>query len=248
MEIFPMFRKFAAATAVSAFLLPGIANATLVSGSFSGVITNDGSGANTDNLNYFGLASSAPCVGFPGCGVLSSQTITGTFTYDTSQLSINNAGTYQSGTSIQQGAISVTITINGVSYTFNDGDTAASGVLIESDSPNQQISMNLSNSSDQSVFNIALTDPNITNNSLASTFSDSGIPSSASYTPTPDTFYIADYGNGNGNPPTISVSPTTFYITAISYAPVPEPASTLVFGTAFAALAAYRRRSARKTA
>lgn len=103
-----------------ALFTPLAANAVVVDGSFSGVLTSG-----TDTSGVFETAGSD----------LTGQSLTGTFTYDTSLLSGPVAETY-SGTGL--GAITATITINSVTYTFTDQtssslylDTGASEITVQ---------------------------------------------------------------------------------------------------------------------
>jgi hypothetical protein len=111
-----MSNKFIALGIGALLLAPVAAQATIIDGSFSGTMT-DG----TDTSGIFNEPSSTDLTG---------DTVTGTFVYDTTLFTGTPIGTTETYTNTSTGALTVTLTINGVSHTFTD--SASSSIFLDS--------------------------------------------------------------------------------------------------------------------
>jgi hypothetical protein len=196
-------------------LTPLAAHAVLVTGDFAGTLASG-----TDTSGVFETAGSD----------LTGQDIFGTFTYDTSLLGAPVGETYP-GTGL--GAITGTVTINGVTHTFIDQyssslylDTTASEITVQ----NAQTQPGIAE-----TFYLDASDP-------FSPFVTTTDPTQQNFVaPTSDIFF--------GSTGSFSISDTdatasgAFSLTSLSVSEVPEPATlTLMFG-GLAGLFAVRKRA-----
>ena len=153
-----MSHKIIAAVAFAMLLGPAAARATVIDGSFSGTLTSG-----EDTTGVFGPASTG----------LTGDVITGTFVYVTSLFTPSIIGTQNTLTGDGPGALTVTVTIDGVSHTFTDNtsssiflDSGASQITITSaDAPSGAVDEDFSLEADD-IFT-----PFITSTDPARTFS-----------------------------------------------------------------------------
>src|SRR5580704_6857292 len=108
-----MSRKIITFIAGALLLATTAAHATVMEGDFSGTINSPNGG--TDTTGVFGDS--------PGTD-LSGDPVTGTFIYNTALLSQVVAGGTNTATGTGLGALTVTLTINGVNYTFTDNTSS----------------------------------------------------------------------------------------------------------------------------
>jgi hypothetical protein len=216
-----MSNKILAAVTGALLLGPIAAHATIVDGSFSGTMSSG-----TDTTGVFGT---------PGAD-LTSDAITGTFTYDTSLFSQSISGGTNTATG-SPGALTVTVTINGFSHTFTDNtsssiylDANASEVTLANDttvpgSINENFYLDVSD----------LFSPFISSTDLTAPYTDTNPFSSNG------TFFISDIG------PNVTAG-GAFTLGTLSVAPVPEPASLGLLAMSLGGIAVRRTRRSRRSA
>lgn len=208
--------KSAAFTGFCALLLcTTAAYADVVTGSFDGTISSG-----TDSTGVFGPT-----------GSLASDSITGTFTYNTTLFNASVMGSTNTATANSSGALTVTIVIGGVSHTFTD--QTSSGIFLGTSS--SEITLTSANSqiggdsSTNETFYLNAFDPItpfILSTSLAQTFSASPAFSTGVFT-------ILDTGPN-------AVANGVFSLTSITATDeVPEPASIVMFLTGLAGIAVF---------
>jgi hypothetical protein len=220
-----MSRNIIAFAAGALLLSPVAAHAVIIDGSFSGTMS-DG----TDISGVFGE---------PAATDLSGDPVTGTFVYDSSLFTGTPAGTTDTYANTATGALTVTLTINGVSHTFTD--SANSSIFLDA-GPNSEVQYvaNASSSAGGSTiadtFDLDIfdpTDPFVTSTSLNQSFSTSDATTLAG------SFSIIDTG-----PAQQAVGDFTINTLSQGPAPVatPEPASMALLGVGMAGIAAIRKR------
>lgn len=213
-------------TLVGGALLLGsaAAQATIVDGSFSGTLV----GAGTDSTGVFGAVGDLP----------DADAVTGTFVYDTSLLSQSIVGTQNTASGTGLGALTVTLTINGVSHTFTD-NTSSSVTIDDSISELNLATADTAGTADE-TFALEADDalnPFITSTDLTQTFSTSD-----AFLSSLGTFFIDDTSPN-------ALATGSFSITSISTTTgsnsVPEPVSMAVLAVGMAGIAGVRKRRGR---
>ncbi len=205
---------------------PAVAQASGVIGSFVGVMS-DG----TDSTGVFGADG----------GDLSNDAITGSFSYNTDLFSQSVSGGTNIATGTGVGALTVTITINGINHTFTDQTSSSIFLDDGSVSGNAEMTLNTLNQqgSDDESFTLDAQDPLnsfITGTGLVQSFVESPFISDG-------TFQILDTG------PTVAAGggftiETLTLNGASSVIPEPASAALLLSGIAgMVGIAARRRRS-----
>jgi hypothetical protein len=175
MEAYRMSHKIIALVVGALCLGPVAAQATIVTGSFSGSMSYG-----TDSTGAFGADG----------GVLDGDAITGTFTYNTSLFSqvVSDGTNTATGTGL--GALTVTITINGSSYTFTDQTSSSIFLDDGSVSGNNEMTLNTLNqqsgggSTVDESFALDANDPIfpfLTGTDLVQSFTDSPFTSSGAF-------------------------------------------------------------------
>ncbi len=221
-----MTNKFIAAAMAGASLLgPVAAQATMVDGSFSGTLS-DG----TDGTGVFGFT--------PGTD-LTGDTVTGTFVYNTNLFTSAPSGSTDNYIGTGPGALTVTLTINGVSHTFTDSansslyldSSGTSEVTYQSDASSVSGSTTVNDTFLLDVFDPFT--PLVASTSLDQSFSTSNPYSSTG------SFTI------NDGDPTLQAT-GDFTLGTLSQAPlttgVPEPASVTLLLAGVAGISAGRAR------
>jgi hypothetical protein len=217
--------------AVSALLLtPIMAKADLVTGSFSGTMS-DG----TDTTGVFGTVDAD----------LSGDTIDGTYSYDTALFSQVVSGGTNTATGTGPGALTVSITIDGFTHTFTDN--SSSGVFLDDGSVSGNNELTLNNANNQNLgggstigesFTLDAQDPItafITGTGLDQNFGASPLITSGS-------FNVLDTG------PNVQVDGdfTVSSLTESTGAPaVPEPGSLALLAVGVMGVVGMRRRAYR---
>jgi len=225
-----MSRKLIVLSAGALLLGPAAAHATIMTGSFSGSMT-----AGTDENNLFGGGIGSD---------LTEQFVTGTFVYDTTLFSAAApvSGTVQY-TATQAGALTITLTIGSVTYTFQD--RANSSIYLDP-SPTSEVTLTANDTAPgvNATFelDVGLPDtPFVTSNSLTGTYNaaelgDSVIQNSG--------FQIIN------SDPTEVVSGAEFNVNSIAVQQqsqdVPEPASVGLLVAGLAGISGIRRRRTRR--
>jgi hypothetical protein len=224
-----MSRKLIALSIGALLLGPAAARADIMSGSFTGTMT-----AGTDEDDLFGLGVDEDLTG---------QNVTGTFTYNTALFGagvvVGTTETYQN-TSV--GALTVTLTINGVTYTFQDranssiylDDSSTSEVTLQSDDTAANISATF-------LLDVGLPDtPFVSNTSLTGIYSASALGDSLIQN---SLFQIIN------SDPTEVVSDGAFNVNSITVTDqgtqMPEPASVALLIVGLAGITGIRRRRGR---
>jgi hypothetical protein len=224
-----MSHKLIALSLGALLLGPAAAHATIMTGSFTGTMT-----AGTDQDNLFGLGVGADLTG---------DTVTGTFVYDTTKFSAGApiSGTVQY-TATSTGALTVTLTINGVTYTVQD--RANSGIYLDP-SANSEVTLTANDSatnvSATFELDVALPDtPFVTSNSLTGTYNANSLG---------DSIVQGSLFQIINSDPTEVVSDGAFNVNSISVqqqsTPTPEPASLTLLAVGVMGLAAGRTRKRR---
>jgi hypothetical protein len=221
-----MSRKLIALSIGALLLGPAAARADIMSGSFTGTMT-----AGTDEDNLFGLGDDSDLTG---------DAVTGTFVYDTTLFSAGApvGGTVQY-TATSVGALTVTLTINGVTYTFQD--RANSSIYLDPSSTSEVTLVandSATNVSATFELDVALPDtPFVTSNSLTGTYNATALGDSIIQN---SEFQIIN------SDPTEVVSDGAFNINSISVQQqsqaMPEPASVGLLMVGMAGIAGIRRR------
>jgi hypothetical protein len=222
-----MSRKFIACSVAALLLGPAAAHATIMTGSFSGTMT---SGTDQDNLFGGGIGSD-----------LTEHPVTGTFVYDTALFSAAApvGGTVQY-TGTAAGALTITLTIGSVTYTFQDranssiyldpGATSEVTLVANDTAPGVNATFEL---------DLGLPDtPFVTSNSLTGTYNATGLGGSI--------IQNSGFQIINSDPNEV-VSGADFDVNSISVQQqsqdVPEPASVGLLLAGLAGIAGIRRRA-----
>lgn len=218
-----MLNRMAMVLVVGMAMVPIAAGATIVNGTFAGIIDSGGS----DTSGVFGTPLTD----------LSGLAITGTFYYDTDLLSSSIVGDTNTASGLGIGALTVTITIGGGSHIFTD-QTSSSVYL---DTAVSQFTIQNANSQSADPTSVAETffldvlDPStpfVLSTDLVQAFS--AVPLLGS-----GTFSINNTGPN-------AVSSAGFSVTEVTLSPVPEPASLGALLAGLAGLATVRARRARR--
>jgi hypothetical protein len=221
-----MRNKFIAAAVAGASLLgPVAAQATIVDGSFSGTLFGG-----TDTTGVFGFV--------PGTD-LTGDTVTGTFVYNSNSFTSAPSGSTDTYSGTGLGALTVTLTINGVSHTFTD--SANSSIYLDSSGTSevtyQSDASSVSGSTTENdTFLLDVIDPFtpfVASTSLNQSFS------------TTDPYVSTGSFSIDDGDPTLQAT-GGFSLGTLSQAPattgVPEPASVTLLLAAMAGLTAGRVR------
>ena len=184
-------------------LTPLAAGAMVVTGTFGGVLSGG-----TDTNGVFGTAG----------GDLSGQNLIGAFTYDTSLLSGPVGGPYR-GTG--PGAITATLTMNSITYTF--ADLTSSSLYLDPGSSEVTVQTASSGTGTSDTFYLDAAD-------FLTPFVTSGDPAQQSFVaPVGDPFFTALGSFQVGG----SAAYGDFTLTSLSVAPasVPEPGSWVLIAS-----------------
>jgi hypothetical protein len=221
-----MSYKIIACVAGALCLGPVVAQADVVTGSFTGTMSNG-----TDSTGVFGADG----------GDLSNDAITGSFSYNTTLFSQSVSGGTNTATGTGLGALTVTITLNGINHTFTDQTSSSIFLDDGSVSGNNEMTLNTLNQagSDNESFTLDAQDPLnsfITGTDLVQAFTETPFVSDGS-------FQILDTG------PTVAAGggftiETLTLNGAASVIPEPASAALLLSGIAgMVGITAKRRRS-----
>ena len=212
----------AIAIAACTLLVAPVTHAAIVDGSFAGTITSG-----TDQSGIFG----------PPNTDLTNAAISGTIRYDTALFSQAISGTTNTATAIGPGALTVIVTINGISHNFIDQSSA--GIYL--DTSLSEITLQNANSRSAGAvgvdesFYLDASDPItpfVLTTSLAQNFS--AMPLSSN-----DSFSIAD-----SSPDTVANG--YFVLSSLSLT-VPEPASVSLLLVGVLGLVVVRRHLGQNT-
>ena len=207
---------------------PAVANASVVTGSFSGTVSSG-----SDTTGVFGSVG----------GDLTNDTITGTFSYDSTMFSQVVASGTNTAVGTGLGALTVTVTISGFSHTFTD--QTSSSIFLDDGSVSGNNEMTLNTLNQQSAgstvnesFTLDADDPLtafITGTDLVQNFTESPFISNRS-------FQILDIG-----PNVTADGAFTINTLALNGAQttVPEPASALLLLVGVVGIAMRRLTTAR---
>jgi hypothetical protein len=199
------------------------AHATVMEGDFSGTINSPGGGS--DVTGVFGEAAGTDLSGDP---------VTGTFTYNTALLSQSISGGVNNATGTGLGALTVTLTINGVNYTFTDNSSAS--ILLDTNASEATIQNANTTGGSNDSFSLDASDlfnPFITSTDLTATWSTTNPFSSTG------SFAIDDAGAEASGSFTLGTFEVTGQVAA------PEPASMALLGVGLAGIAGCRGRRGR---
>jgi hypothetical protein len=221
-----MSHKFVAFSVATLLLGPAAAHATIMTGSFSGTMT---AGTDADNLFGGGVASD-----------LTDDAVTGTFVYDTTLFSAAApvGGTVQY-TATGAGALTITVTIGSVTYTFQD--RANSSIYLDPSSTSEvTLVANDTAPGVNATFelDVGLPDtPFLTSNSLTDTYDAAGLDDSV--------IQNSGFQISNSDPAEV-VGGAEFNVNSIAVQQqsqdLPEPASMGLLLAGLAGITGIRRR------
>jgi len=222
-----MSRKMIAALVGALCLGPVAAHATVMAGTFAGVLSEG-----TDYTGVFGPANTD----------LSGDPITGTFTYDTNLFSQSISDGQNTATGTGLGALTATIAIGGFTYTFTD--PTSSSVFLDDGSVSGQSELTLQSTKNPNAgvnesFYLDISDPFTA--FVASTDLTQSISATDPFSQIAS-FSIQDTGPGVAASGGFTVETLT---TTTARSPIPEPASLLVLATALGVFAGARTRRQR---
>jgi hypothetical protein len=223
-----MSSKIIAAIIGALCLGPMAAHATTMNGTFSGTLTEG-----TDYTGVFGPAGSD----------LTNDAITGTFTYNTNLLSQSISGGQNTATGTGLGALTATISIGGITYTFTD--PTSSSVFVDDGSVSGQSELTLQSTNNPNAgvnesFYLDISDPFAP--FVASTDLTQSISATDPFSQIAD-FSIQDTGPNAASGGFTVTSLTTSQAPATS--PIPEPASLMVLALGIGGIAGVRTRRQR---
>ena len=222
-----MSHKIFVATIAGALLLvPAAAHASAMTGSFSGTMSSG-----TDTTGVFG----------PSGADLTNDTVTGTFSYDTSLFSQVVAAGINTATATGVGALTVTVTIGGNSHTFTDN--TSSSILLDTNA--SDVTIQNANNIGTAAENFFLDASDLFTPFISSTDLTQGFTTTDPFSST-GTFVINDTG------PNVAAG-RAFTLGTLTVQPalesaVPEPASLGLLIVGLFGVAAGRARATRRQA
>ena len=213
-----MSSKLIGALACVLLMMPFAAKADVITGSFTGVMSNG-----LDTTGVFGT---------PGAD-LTNDTITGTFQYDTSLLSQSISDGQNTATGTGLGALTVTVTIDGFSYTFTD--PTSSSIFLDDGTTSGESELTLQSTNNagglDDSFYLDVSDP-ITPFVLGGTSLTQSLNISNPFSSIGSSTIQDPGANAGGG----------FSITSLTSQEVPEPASIAVLAVGLLGMAGVRRR------